>query len=99
MFLLNGIVYASEKPENIQIIAAKPLDDMMMILTFSTGEQRLFDASILTGPAFAPLADEHIFKACKVVDGIVTWMDEDIDCAPEYMYQNSYAYSPVQAVM
>ena len=99
MFLLNGIVYASEKPENIQIIAAKPLDDMMIILTFSTGEQRLFDASILTGPAFAPLSDERIFKACKVVDGIVTWMDEEIDCAPEYMYQNSYAYSPVQAVM
>ena len=48
MFTLNGIVYASEKPENLQILSAKPLDDMMMILTFSTGEQRLFDATILT---------------------------------------------------
>lgn len=47
MFTLNGIVYASEKPENIQILSAKPLDDMMMLLTFSTGEQRLFDATIL----------------------------------------------------
>lgn len=93
MFTLNGIVYASEKPENLQILSAKPLDDMMMmILTFSTGEQRLFDATVLTGSAFAPLADEKIFKDCKVVDGIVTWMDEDIDCAPEYMYEHSYAY-------
>lgn len=91
MFTLNGIVYASEKPENLQILSAKPLDDMM-ILTFSTGEQRLFDATVLTGSAFAPLADEKIFKDCKVVDGIVTWMDEDIDCAPEYMYEHSYAY-------
>lgn len=30
-------------PENIQILSAKPLDDMMMLLTFSTGEQYLFD--------------------------------------------------------
>lgn len=49
MFVLNGIVYANEKSENIQVVSVKPLDDMMMILTFSTGEQRLFDASILTG--------------------------------------------------
>ena len=47
----------------------------MMILTFSTGEQRLFDAAILTGKAFSPLSDENIFKNCKVVDGVVTCLD------------------------
>ena len=93
MFTLNGIVYASEKPENIQIVSAIPLDDMMMLLTFSTGERRLFDATVLTGPAFEPLKDEKVFKNCQVVDGIVTWMNEEIDCAPEYMYENSYSYS------
>lgn len=92
MFVLNGIVYASEKRDGISIISAKPLEDMMMILTFSTGEKRLFDATVLHGPAFTPLSDENIFKDCKVVDGVVTWMDEDIDCAPEYMYEHSYAY-------
>ena len=30
--------------------------------------------------------------AHKVVDGVVTWKDEEIDCAPEYMYLNSYEY-------
>lgn len=99
MFTLNGIVYASEKPENIQILSAKPLDDMMMLLTFSTGEQRLFDATILNGPAFAPLSDEKIFKNCKIVDGVVTWMDEDIDCAPEYMYEHSYAYPSLMSLL
>lgn len=93
MFTLNGTVYASEKPENIQIVSAIPLDDMMMLLTFSTGEQRLFDATVLAGPAFEPLKDEKVFKNCQIVDGIVTWMNEEIDCAPEYMYENSYAYS------
>lgn len=76
----------------IHVVAAQPLGDMMMLLTFSTGKQRLFDATVLAGPAFAPLQDEKIFQDCKVVDGVVTWMDEDIDCAPEYMYQNSFTY-------
>lgn len=74
MFVLNGIVHASEKQENIEILSAKPLDDMMMILTFSTGEQRLFDATILKGAAFQPLTNDTIFKNCKVVNGVVTWM-------------------------
>ena len=78
MFVLNGIVYASEKRNDIEVISVKPLDDMMMILTFSTGEQRLFDATILTGSAFLPLKDDNIFKNCKVVDGAVTWMDEEL---------------------
>lgn len=99
MFTLNGIVYASEKPENIQILSVKPLDDMMMLLTFSTGEQRLFDATVLICPAFEPLSDENIFKNCKMVDGVVTWMDEEIDCAPEYMYENSYAYPSLKSVI
>ena len=76
MFILNGIVYASERPENIEVTQATPLEDMMMILTFSTGEQRLFDATVLTGPAFQP-----------------TWMDEEIDCAPEFMYEHSFPYN------
>lgn len=71
----------------------------MMLLTFSTGEQWLFNATVFTGPAFAPLADENIFKGYKVVDGIVTWMEEDIDYAPEYMFDHSYAYPVLQSVI
>ena len=48
MFVLNGIVYASEKRGGISIVSAKPLEDMMMILTFSTGEKRLFDDTALS---------------------------------------------------
>ena len=55
MFIMNGIVYAGDRPKNIEIIKAQPLEDMIMLLTFSTGEQRLFDATILSGPAFQPL--------------------------------------------
>ena len=66
MFVLNGIVYANEKSENIQVVSVKPL------------------------------SDEDTFKNCKVVDGVVTWLDEEIDCAPEYMYVNSYEYPPLK---
>lgn len=99
MFVINGIVYASEKRENIEIVSAKPLDDMMMILTFSTGEQRLFDATVLKGTAFQPLTNNNIFKNCKVVDGTVTWMDEEIDCSPEYMYEHSFSYPDVKSAI
>lgn len=73
----------------IEVIAVEPLNDMKMILTFSNGEKRLFDAKILTGSAFEPLKNAKIFENYKIVDGVVTWLDETIDCTPEYMYLNS----------
>ena len=76
---------------DFDVVVATP--DMMMILTFSTGEQRLFDATVLTGSAFQPLADTKVFNSCKIVNGVVTWMDEEIDCAPEFMYEHSFPYN------
>ena len=78
-----------DSAKDIFIEKVEPLHDMKMLLTFSNEEQRLFDASILTGTAFEPLQDETIFKNCSAVDGIVTWMNEEIDCAPEFMYAHS----------
>ncbi len=98
MYILNGIVYASEPSELIEVQSARALDDMIMILTFTTGETRLFDATILDGPAFEPLKDDAIFKNFKIAHGVVTWMNEEIDCAPEYMYENSYAYEVPLAI-
>lgn len=75
--------------EPIQIVAVEILNDMKMILTFANGEKKLFDAKILTGPAFKPLKNAKIFENCRIVDGVITWLDETIDCAPEYIYLNS----------
>jgi hypothetical protein len=85
--------------ENLYVIDAQPLEDMMMILTFSNGEKRLFDATILQGPVFLPLSNPAIFKNCSIVDGVVTWMNEEIDCAPEYMYEKSYVYEDMSVLM
>lgn len=73
----------------IEVIAVEPLNDMKMILTFSNGEKRLFDAKTLTESAFEPLKNAKIFENYKIVDDVVTWLDETIDCTPEYMYLNS----------
>jgi len=94
MYILNGIAYAPNFTENIEVQAVKPLDDMMLLLTFSTGEKRLYDGTkLLQYPAFKPLADEKHFLTAKIEDGVVTWCDGEIDIAPETMYKNSYSYS------
>lgn len=75
--------------EPIQIAVVEILNDMKMILIFANGEKKLFDAKTLTGSAFKPLKNRKIFESCKIVDGVVTWLDETIDCAPEWMYLHS----------
>lgn len=92
MFEINGIVYANEFKESLKLTDARVTDRLMMLLTFSTGEKRVFDATVLTGSAFEALKDESVFKNFKIVHGALTWMNEEIDCAPEYMYKHSYAY-------
>ena len=92
MYIVNGIVYGEDPNGLKKITKVKALDDMMMILTFESGEERIFDATILDGPAFEPLQNPDIFKAAELDHGVVTWMEGDIDCAPEFMYVHSYAY-------
>ena len=53
----------------------------MRLLAF---RKRLFDATVLKGDVFTPLNDPTIFNNFKIVHGVITWMDKDIDCAPEY---------------
>jgi len=92
MYVFNGFVCGGEPSEQIKIISVKSLNDMIMLLTFSNGETRLFDATILNGEVFEPLKDNNIFRNPIIDHGVVTWLDGQIDCAPEFMYENSYAY-------
>ncbi|MBR0251767.1 MAG: DUF2442 domain-containing protein [Synergistaceae bacterium] len=93
MYIKNGICYAGELQEGIEITEAKPLCGGMMLVTFSTGEKRLFDTTILTGTAFEPLKDDKIFRNPVISHGTVTWDNEKIDIAPETVYCESYPYS------
>lgn len=76
----------------IKVTAVKPLREGKLLVTFSTGEKRLFDTTKLQGAAFAPLADEKIVSEPTLFHGVITWMNGQIDIAPETVYRDSYAY-------
>ena len=93
MYEIDGICYAGELREGIKVADAKLLRGHMLLVTFSTGEKRLFDATKLEGSAFEPLADETVLGSFTLFHGVMTWLDGSIDIAPETMYRDSYAYS------
>ena len=92
MYTSNGYVYGGKPDIPLAIEKVRVLEDKILILTFNTGETRLFDANVLQGPVFEPLCDEAVFKTASVDHGVVTWLDGEIDCAPEFMYDKSYEY-------
>ena len=92
MYYHNGFVIGGEPKEAIKVTRVKTLPDRMMLITFNNGETRLFDATQLNGPVFKALENEDIFMSPVLDHGVVTWLEGEIDCAPEYMYRNSYEY-------
>ena len=57
------------------------------------GETKLFDTTILTGEVFEPLKNPDIINNPKISHGVITWKDEEIDVAPEYVYENAFPYN------
>ncbi len=96
MYIVDDICYAGSLKDGIKVTSAKPLRGGMMLVTFSTGEQRLFDTTMLKGSAFRPLADEKIFSHPTIFHGVITWNNGEIDIAPETVYKHSYAYDSVE---
>ncbi len=92
MFVLNGIVYGGKPRERISVSDVRIMPDRIMLITFSNGETRLFDATDLKGEVFEPLRDEYVFSHALVDHGVVTWNNGEIDCSPEFMYEHSYEY-------
>ena len=76
----------------VKVLDVKILDGRELLLTFKGGEKRVFDARELNGPVFECLSDPEIFKTVGIEDGVVVWLNGEIDCAPEYMYEHSCPY-------
>ncbi len=93
MYIVNDICYAGKLEDGIKIIEAKPLIGGVILVTFSTGEKRLFDTTLLEGKAFKPLEDEKVFNNPVIFQGVITWNNGEIDIAPEKVYKESFAYS------
>lgn len=92
MYVKDNICYAGELQDDIKVTKAKPLHGGMMLVTFSTGEKRLFDTTLLEGTVFQPLCNDEIFRHPVLFHGVITWNGGEIDVAPEYVYEHSYAY-------
>ena len=93
MYIKDGICYADGFESAKKVSSVKPLNGGMMIVCFSTGEKRLFDTTLLRGPAFEPLKSETVFNNPTIFHGVITWDEGRIDVAPETVYELSYEYS------
>ena len=72
-----------------RVTAVIPAEDYMLQLTFTSGEQRMFDAKpLLEMAAFEPLTNISFFKSVKVAYGSVSW-PQDIDYCPDTLYMES----------
>lgn len=89
MFIENGIAYAGQKAPNLSVWGVRPLADYKLWVRFNTGEAKIFDFKpLLDKPAFAPLADENVFRSVYIDYGVAVWNDGEIDIAPEMLYEN-----------
>ena len=65
MYIVDGIAYAGGPSPAIKVCGVRPLDDFKLWVRFNTGETKIFDFKpFLDYPAFAPLADKDVFRAC-----------------------------------
>ena len=71
----------------------KPQKDYTLLLTFAHGEQKIYNARpLLQKPIYAPLKHLPFFLCAKAECGTVVWND-DVDIAPEHLYECSVPLS------
>jgi hypothetical protein len=71
----------------VRVIAAEPLEDFRMRLTFEDGTEKVVDPEpYLRGPVFEPIRQNREgFRAVKIEGGTIVWANgADID--PDVLY-------------
>ena len=84
---LQDVLIDSEKPVfRVTGVQARP--DYTLILSFSNGERRVYDArQLLDYPVYAPLRNMPFFLGAYCDGCAVAWSDE-VDIAPEALFEN-----------
>lgn len=99
MFIKNDIAYAGKFEKELKVISIKVVSELCMLVTFSTGEERIFDASeLLKYPIYQKLENYEIFKNAYIENGIIVWDNGAIDISPETVYSNSFEYEQREIV-
>ena len=67
-------------------VAVKPIEDYQLLVTFKTGENRIYDAKpLIKGDWFGQLKDISKFNSAKIVSNTVEWADGQ-DIATDELY-------------
>ena len=98
MYIVNNICYTGTQGQEMKVKEAVALRGGILLVTFESGEKRLFDTTLLEGNAFKPLQDEKVLSDMTIFHGVITWLNGEIDIAPETVYENSYPYENVNAI-
>lgn len=71
------------------VIAVQPKKDYTLLITFASGEKRIYNAlPLLDKNIYSPLKNLTFFMGAKVEGDTVIWNDE-VDIAPEHLYEYS----------
>lgn len=82
---------------NPYIAAVQPLENYELLLTFTNGEQRIFDTKpYLDKGVFKHLRERSTFLGARVVAGSVEWPGE-IDLSYDTLYLESHPVPVTQA--
>ena len=75
--------------ELLTVTDVKASCNFSLLLTFSNGEKRLYDAKpLLKEKLYQDLRNPNLFLQAKALYGTVVWND-NLDIAPEYLYEQS----------
>ena len=70
----------------------EPTKNYELILTFEYGERKIMNMKpLLEDPENEPLRNQSFFLKAHIVGDSVGW-NEDIDIAPEFLYEKSVAF-------
>lgn len=94
----NGIVYSDNPEKILTVLEVRHLYGGIYLMKFSDGVEKLFDTTILRGEVFEPLKKPEVYENPKIEHGIVTWNNGEIDCSPDFMYENGYVYNKEDVV-
>ena len=76
----------------------QPKENYTLLLTFADGEKRVYNARpLLQKSIYHPLKSITFFLNAKVECGTVVWND-DVDIAPEHLYECSYPVKDIDIV-
>ena len=100
MYIYNGIAYAENFNINdLKITDIKIISELCMLVTFSNGEKRIFDAKYLINyPIYEILKDFNVFKKAYIENGIIVWDNGKIDIGTDSVYNNSYEYEQEEVI-